>query len=58
MAPPVLIDRDFRRHSPTRDAYAVVTKDKASMRSFVLGCLSCLAIVGFGLFAYLSHVWP
>ena len=55
MSPPVLVGREFQRCSATRDAYAVVTKDRASMRGFVLGCLACLAIVCFGFYAYALH---
>ncbi len=52
MKPPVQVGRDFQSRSATRYAYAVVTNDHASMRGFVLGCLACLAIIGFALYAY------
>ena len=52
MSPPVLVGRDFRARSVTEEAVSIVTKDRASMRGFVLGCLACLVIVGVGLYAY------
>ena len=55
MSPPVLVDRNFRARFVTAEAVSVVTKDRASMRGFVLGCLACLAIVGFGFYAYVFH---
>ncbi len=53
MAPPVLVDKNFhKRRSATRVAVAVVTKDGASMRGFVLGGLACLAIVSFAFYKF------
>ncbi len=55
MKPPVQVSRDFRSRSATKNAYAVVTKDHASMRGFVLGCLAGVAIILFALYAYAVH---
>ena len=50
MSPPVLVDQGFSRRSAAADAVAVVTKDRASMRGFVLGGLACFAIVAAALY--------